>query len=115
AATGVAGGARDVGGVAEGRRVGRAGPLGRFRRAFVISDPRLVYLDGNSLGRLPKQAAPRLRKAIERDWGGRLIRGWGEGWFNASQRIGAKLAALIGAPPGDVVVSDSTSVNLFKL
>jgi len=81
----------------------------------VVKDPRLIYLDGNSLGRLPRQAGPRLRDAIEREWGGRLIRGWGDGWFTASQRIGAKVAALIGAAPGDVIVSDSTSVNLFKL
>ena len=101
--------------LAEARRLDAADPLARFRREFVVSDPRLVYLDGNSLGRLPKQAGPRLRKAIEREWGGRLIRGWGDGWFSAGQRIGAKLAVLIGAPPGDVVVSDSTSVNLFKL
>ena len=80
-----------------------------------MKDPRLIYLDGNSLGRLPRQAGPRLRDAIEREWGGRLIRGWGDGWFTASQRIGAKVAALIGAAPGDVIVSDSTSVNLFKL
>ena len=101
--------------LAEARRLDAADPLARFRREFVFSDSRLVYLDGNSLGRLPKQAGPRLRKAIEREWGGRLIRGWGDGWFTATQRIGAKIAALIGAPAGDVVVSDSTTVNLFKL
>ncbi len=105
----------DAGALAEARRLDAADPLARFRREFVVSNPRLVYLDGNSLGRLPRQAGPRLRKAIEREWGGRLIRGWGEGWFTASQRIGAKLAALVGAAPADVVVSDSTSVNLFKL
>jgi kynureninase len=102
-------------GLAEARRLDAADPLARFRRQFVVSDPRLIYLDGNSLGRLPRQAAPRLREAVERGWGGRLIRGWGDGWFTASQRIGAKLAALIGARADDVVVSDSTSVNLFKL
>jgi kynureninase len=107
--------AGDAGGLVEARQLDAADPLARFRREFVVSDPHLVYLDGNSLGRLPRQTAPRLRKAIERDWGGRLIRGWGEGWFTASQRIGAKIAALVGAPPGDVVVADSTSVNLFKL
>jgi kynureninase len=101
--------------LAEARRLDAADPLARFRREFVVSDPRLVYLDGNSLGRLPRQAGPRLRKAIEREWGGRLIRGWGEGWFTAGQRIGAKLATLVGAAPADVVVADSTSVNLFKL
>jgi kynureninase len=105
----------DTGDAAEARRLDAADPLARFRREFVAPDARLIYLDGNSLGRLPRRAAPRLRQAVEREWGGRLIRGWGEGWFTASQRIGAKLAALIGAPPADVVVSDSTSVNLFKL
>ena len=101
--------------LAEARRLDAADPLARFRREFVVTDPRLIYLDGNSLGRLPRQAAPRLKKAIEREWGGRLIRGWGEGWFTSSQRIGAKLATLVGAPPEDVVVADSTTVNLFKL
>jgi kynureninase len=107
--------AAESSGLAEARRLDAADPLARFRREFVVSDPRLIYLDGNSLGRLPRQAGPRLRKAIDREWGGRLIRGWGEGWFTASQRIGAKLAGLVGAPPSDVVVADSTSVNLFKL
>jgi kynureninase len=101
--------------LAEARRLDAADPLARFRREFVVSDGRLVYLDGNSLGRLPKQAGPRLRKAIDREWGGRLIRGWGDGWFQATQRIGAKLATLVGAPAGDVIVADSTTVNLFKL
>jgi len=101
--------------LAEARRLDAADALARFRREFVVGDSRLVYLDGNSLGRLPRQAGPRLRKAVDREWGGRLIRGWGEGWFTASQRIGAKIATLVGAPAGDVVVSDSTSVNLFKL
>jgi kynureninase len=101
--------------LAEARRLDAADPLARFRREFVARDGRLIYLDGNSLGRLPRQAGPRLRQAIEGEWGGRLIRGWGEGWFTASQRIGAKLARLMGAPPDDVVVSDSTSINLFKL
>src|SRR5262245_39684009 len=105
----------ESGALAEARRLDAADPLARFRREFVVSDPRLIYLDGNSLGRLPRQAGPRLRKAIDREWGGRLIRGWGEGWFTASQRIGAKLAALVGAAASNVVVADSTSVNLFKL
>jgi kynureninase len=112
---GPAGAPVEAGPLAEARRLDAADPLARFRREFVVKDPRLIYLDGNSLGRLPRQAGPRLRQAIEREWGGRLIRGWGEGWFTASQRIGGKLAALVGARPDDVIVSDSTSVNLFKL
>ncbi len=90
-------------------------PLARFRDEFVIADPDLIYLDGNSLGRLPKRTAARVREVVEREWGERLIRGWGEGWFSAPQRIGAKIAQLIGADADEVIVSDSTSVNLFKL
>jgi kynureninase len=90
-------------------------PLGRFRDEFVITDPHLLYLDGNSLGRLPKRSAAHLRQVTEHSWGERLIRGWGEEWFTAPQRIGAKIARLIGAKPGEVIVCDSTSVNLFKL
>jgi len=90
-------------------------PLSRFRDDFVITDPHLIYLDGNSLGRLPKRSGARLRQVIEHGWGERLIRGWGEEWFTAPQRIGAKIAHLIGAQPDEVIVCDSTSVNLFKL
>ena len=89
--------------------------LARFRQAFVVDDPGLIYLDGNSLGRLPRASAERVRAVVETEWGGRLIRGWGEGWFQAPQRIGAKVARLLGAAPDEVVVTDSTSVNLFKL
>jgi kynureninase len=90
-------------------------PLARFRGEFVIADAETIYLDGNSLGRLPKRAAERLRDAVERQWGERLIRAWGEDWFDASKRIGAKIARLIGAADDEVIVADSTSVNLFKL
>lgn len=89
--------------------------LARFRAEFVVDDPRLIYLDGNSLGRLPVRAAARVRAVAEREWGARLIRGWGEGWFTAPQRIGGKIARLVGAEADEVVVADSTSVNLFKL
>ncbi len=89
--------------------------LARFRDEFVIDDPDLIYLDGNSLGRLPKRTAARMREVIEKEWGERLIRGWGEGWFTAPQRIGAKIAQLVGARADEVIVADSTSVNLFKL
>ncbi len=90
-------------------------PLAHFRDAFIIADPDTIYLDGNSLGRLPKRTAARVREVVEREWGERLIRGWGEGWFGAPQRIGAKIARLIGADADEVIVSDSTTVNLFKL
>ena len=93
----------------------RRDTLARFRDEFVIDDSALIYLDGNSLGRLPKRSIARLREMIEKEWGRRLIRGWNEGWFTAPQRIGAKIAQLLGAQAGEVIVSDSTSVNLFKL
>jgi kynureninase len=97
------------------RRLDASDPLARFREEFVIQDPTLIYLDGNSLGRLPKRARERLRKVVEHEWGERLIRGWGEGWFEAPRRVGAKIARLIGAGPDEVLVADSTSVNFFKL
>ncbi len=92
-----------------------ADPLAPFRHEFVIADPNLIYLDGNSLGRLPRGTAERLRRAIETEWGERLIESWNDGWFETPQRVGSKIAQLVGATPGQVVAGDSTSVNLFKL
>ncbi len=89
--------------------------LADFRNQFVITEPNLIYLDGNSLGRLPKVTSDRLQQAVSDEWGRDLIRGWNASWFDAPRRIGEKLAQLIGAEKGQVVVSDSTSINLFKL
>ncbi|MBE2224788.1 MAG: kynureninase, partial [Anaerolineae bacterium] len=89
--------------------------LAAFRQEFVITDPNLIYLDGNSLGRLPLKAQTRLHDVVNQEWGDRLIRGWNEGWIDLSARIGGKIAALIGAQPDEVLVADSTSVNLYKL
>ncbi len=101
--------------VEHARELDQQDPLARFRDEFIIADPDTIYLDGNSLGRLPKRAAARLREVVEYEWGVRLIRGWNAGWFGAPQRVGAKIARLIGARADEVIVSDSTSVNLFKL
>lgn len=90
-------------------------PLGRFRNRFVIKEPDLLYMDGNSLGRLPKLTAELAVDVVQQQWGQRLIRGWGEGWFTSPERVGEKIAKLIGAEPEEVIVADSTSVNLFKL
>lgn len=90
-------------------------PLREFRSRFVITDPDMIYLDGNSLGRLPKAAAARMQTAVADEWGTDLIRGWNKGWWEAPRRIGEKIARLVGAAPDQVLVSDSTSVNLFKL
>jgi kynureninase len=90
-------------------------PLAHFRERFVISDPDLIYMDGNSLGRLPRSTMTLAGELIQQQWGERLIRNWNEGWFTTPERIGAKIAHLIGAQPDEVIVADSTSVNLFKL
>ncbi len=92
----------------------RDDPLASFRDRFVIDDPDLVYLDGNSLGRLPRATRERLRRAIDEEWGRDLIRGW-DRWIDLCREAGDVLAGLVGAAPGEVVLSDSTSVNLYKL
>jgi len=101
--------------LADARALDAADPLSAFRERFVVADAELIYLDGNSLGRLPRATAGRLATVVEEEWGERLVRGWGEGWFEAPQRIGGKLAGLLGAAADEVVLADSTSVNLFKL
>ncbi|BCL84006.1 kynureninase [Ktedonobacteria bacterium brp13] len=90
-------------------------PLAHFRERFVIADPDLIYLDGNSLGRLPRDTVDLAEDVLHGQWGARLIRSWNEGWFEAPERVGAKIARLIGAQADEVIVADSTSVNLFKL
>ncbi len=90
-------------------------PLAVYRERFLLSDASLIYLDGNSLGRLPKATVALNADLIERAWGDRLIRSWNEGWFTAPERVGAKIARLIGAQPDEVIIADSTSINLFKL
>ncbi len=93
----------------------RADPLAALRDEFLLPDG-VVYLDGNSLGALPRRTAARLAEVAEREWGEGLIRSWNSaGWIDLSRRIGDKIAALIGAGPGEVSVGDSTSVNLFKV
>ncbi|MCX6045789.1 MAG: kynureninase [Chloroflexi bacterium] len=89
--------------------------LAHFRDQFIIEDPALIYLDGNSLGRLPKKTAQAIRQAVEQTWGSRLIRGWNEGWLTLQEEIGGKLAHLLGAQADEVAIADSTSVNLYKL
>jgi kynureninase len=92
-----------------------ADPLADFRDRFVISDPEIVYFDGNSLGRLPAATAARLTRVVGEEWGGELIRGW-DRWLDEPLRVGDQLAkAVLGANAGEVVVSDSTSVNFYKL
>jgi kynureninase len=89
--------------------------LASYREQFVANDPNLIYLDGNSLGRLPKSVIKRMQKAVEEEWGTDLIRAWNKGWWEAPTRTGEKIALLLGAAEGQVVVGDQTSINLFKL
>ncbi len=91
-----------------------ADPLGAFRARFVDPEPGLIYLDGNSLGRLPRATVERLRRVVEDEWGGELIRGW-DHWLDEPVRVGDRLAPLIGARSGEVAVADSTSLNFHRL
>ncbi len=90
-------------------------PLRELRELFAL--PRgVIYLDGNSLGALPKATAARVAQAITHEWGEGLIRSWNSaGWFELPQRLGDKIARLVGARAGEVVATDSTSINLYKV
>lgn len=93
----------------------RADPLAARRDLFELEDG-LIYLDGNSLGALPRAVKGRLAQAVDAEWGRGLIRSWNTAdWIGLPARVGARIAALIGAAPGEVIAADSTSVNLFKL
>jgi kynureninase len=93
----------------------RADPLASLRDRFALPEG-LTYLDGNSLGALPKATPSRMREVVERHWGQDLITSWNRhGWVDLPLRVGARIAPLIGADPDEVVVADSISVNLFKL
>lgn len=97
------------------RELDAADPLNGFRDRFTLPEG-VIYLDGNSLGALPKAAVERVHQVVTGEWGEGLIRSWNDAhWINLPQRIGAKIAPLIGAQPNEVIVADSVSVNLFKL
>ncbi|GAA1506128.1 kynureninase [Dactylosporangium maewongense] len=90
-------------------------PIGHFRARFHIADEQLVYFDGNSLGRLPLTTRDRLRDAVDREWGGELVRGW-DRWIDLAGQAGDVIAeGVLGVDQGEVVLSDSSSVNLYKL
>ena len=90
-------------------------PLADFRDKFVIPQDH-IYLDGNSLGVLPRATPQKMREVVEQEWGQGLTRSWNScDWVNCQRRVGDKIAPIIGAAPSEVLVCDSTSVNLFKL
>lgn len=101
--------------VERARELDAKDPLAKFRSKFVIGDPNIIYLDGNSLGRMPKSTSARVKESLDFEWGSKLVQGWNQGWFHLSQRIGAKIAKLVGAHEDEIIVCDSTSINLFKL
>jgi kynureninase len=90
-------------------------PLRPLRDLFTVPEG-VIYLDGNSLGVMPKAAPERVARAVTEEWGHDLIRAWNTaGWFEMPRRLGDKIAQLIGAGPGEVVATDSTTVNLYKV
>ena len=96
------------------RALDAADPLRQFRDRFDLPEG-VIYLDGNSLGAMPKTAPGRMADVVSREWGQDLIRSWNENhWMEAPRRLGAKAARLIGAEPHEVVVADSTSINIYK-
>lgn len=101
--------------VAAAERRDAADPLATYRDRFVFADPELIYLDGNSLGRLPRATVERLQQVVVDEWGDRLISGWDQ-WLDLGLRIGDTIAdRIVGARPGEVAVADSTTVNFFRL
>ena len=99
----------------QAERLDAEDPIAWLRDRFVIDDEHLIYLDGNSLGRLPKDTVAAVNTGMRAGWGGRLVRAWQE-WIDVGQRVGDRLGeALLGAGVGQVAVGDSTSVNLYKL
>ena len=92
-----------------------ADPLARWRGEFLLDDA-VAYLDGNSLGALPKSVPARVEEVVRQEWGEGLISSWNDAsWINLPQRVGAKIAPLIGAQAHEVIAADTTSINLFKL
>ncbi|UZD54189.1 kynureninase [Caldimonas aquatica] len=93
----------------------RADPLAPLREQFVLPEG-VIYLDGNSLGVLPRATPARIREVVECEWGQDLIRSWNTaGWIHLPHRVGAKIARLVGAEAGELTAADSTSVNLYKV
>ncbi|HWI39287.1 MAG TPA: kynureninase [Burkholderiales bacterium] len=96
-------------------RLDAADPLAPLREKFDLPDG-VIYLDGNSLGPLPRAAKARVERVISEEWAKGLIRSWNTaGWIELPQRVGAAIASIIGAQPDEVIAADSTSVNLFKV
>jgi len=93
-----------------------ADPLAAYRDRFLIADDAVIYLDGNSLGRLPAATPARIDEVVREQWGNRLIRSWSEGWMDVPLVVGDRLGTtLLGARPGETVVCDNVTLNIFKV
>lgn len=97
------------------RQMDQQDPLKDYRERFYIAEADTIYLDGNSLGRLPLATLERIQQVTGHEWGTRLIRSWNDGWYGRSKDISEKLARIIGADAEEVITGDSTSLNLYKL
>ena len=105
-----------MGGRADAQALDDADELRAFHDRFAVADDGLIYLDGNSLGRLPRDTAARLTAVVQSQWGERLIRAWSEGWMELPRTLGDRLGAeLLGAASGQVAIADSTTVCFYKL
>ena len=101
---------------AQAEALDQADPLKAFHDRFVVAPDGLIYLDGNSLGRLPKDTPDHINEVLTHQWGERLIRSWSEGWMELPQTIGDRLGKhLLGAAPGQTAIADSTTVCFYKL
>ncbi len=97
------------------RKLDEADELAGYRDQFFSADPNMIYMDGNSLGKLPLRTVNRVDQIVQEEWGAQLIRSWGINWYQAPIVVGEKIAKLVGAAEGQVAVSDSTTINLYKL
>ena len=99
----------------DAKRLDAADPLRSLRDLFQLPEG-ITYLDGNSLGALPRATPERIQRAVEQEWGQGLIKSWNTaGWIDLPRRLGDRLAPWLGARPGEVLVADSTSINLYKV
>ncbi|WP_340588950.1 kynureninase [Erythrobacter alti] len=99
----------------QAERLDAADPLAKWRGEFLL-DEGLAYLDGNSLGALPKVVPARVEEVVREEWGAQLIASWNDaGWIDLPQKVGGKIASLVGAQGHEVIAADTTSINLFKL
>ncbi len=90
-------------------------PLASFRSRFIAEKEEMIYLDGNSLGRMPLETEFKMKSVISQQWAKGLISSWNDHWFDLPQKIAAKLAKILGAHPDEIFVGDSTSINFYKL